>query len=541
MIIHGGRYVVGEGDIVSEEILITVRGCNTADWYVNPINGNDNNSGTSKALAFKTVDKALSKVDGEKNIITLMPGEHTLSKAYQITNDTNIITCPNDDVLVWCDTQTFFRVMQDRKLYLQNIKLRHKCCVLYAKDTLFVNRNNLNTNPIEIKVHKQYCMVETKVINFTVPETMIYSDKYTITGKLVTVDDGTVVANEEMDLYIDGELHSTVTTNANGVFTINNISFLDVNTHTFQVKHKDHKNSNGKTYCRCETEIVSRKVNPIPVTLTAEVSAETKMTNALTPENRSVHALIKSFSIKDYKNNIPPGTLQLIEGTSILETINTSNTAFNYIPTVEGNHTYTLKYIPEHLGYESKTITLTTVAVKTNVVITYSNTEETYAFEEPVIIEGTIKTEDGFILEYGTLKIGLSSLAEISHTNGIFNKSFTGLALGQYTCTAQYTENSFFKSATKTFSFRVIEVGTVVYDTTLPGEHQDVTILDTVPSDTSSYADDDLILVHEGNYPKLLLQDTLDTTDLTEEDIVLLNDDEDDLDVLIVETKEEDD
>lgn len=635
LIINGGIYKVGEGDIVSEELLITVRGCNTADWYVNPVTGNDNNNGKTRNTPFKTVDKALSKVDGEKNIITLAAGEHSLSRAYQITNDTNIITCPNDYVRVWCDAPTFFRVMQDRKLYLQNVTLRHKCCELYAPDTLFINRNNLPTNPLEIKVHKQYCMVETKVINFVVPEDMIYSDTYTITGKLVTVDDGTVVANEEMDFYIDGVLHSSVTTNSNGVFTINNISFNDTNTHTFQVKHKDHKNSNGKTYCRCESENLSRKVRRIPTsisltmpsaiyyndnyavtgflldennngiasktlkvflddtqiqtvttasngkytlnlhaeivgshtikivydelcryleseetvdynilniptTLTANVSSETKMTNALTAQNRSVHALIKSFSIRDHKNNIPPGTLQLVENSSTLETINTSATAFNYIPTVEGSHTYTLKYVPSY-GYEAKTITLTTTAVKTNVIITYSTTQQLFALGETIKITGIIRTEHGFTLAYGTLKMGVSSLTEISHDNGKFSKFFAGLSLGQYTCTAQYTENSFFKSASKTFSFRVIQADTVVYDETLSGEHQDITILETAPSSTSGYAADDLILVQSGNYDRIVLQDTLDTSGLSADDIVLLNDDGDELDVLIVETNDEED
>ncbi|MCR5026988.1 MAG: hypothetical protein K6A34_06075 [Methanobrevibacter sp.] len=631
IILNGGVYKVNEGDIVSEEILIKVRGCNTADWFVNPTTGNDHNNGTSKNTAFKTVDKALSQVDGEKNIITLMEGEHSLSKAYQITNDTNIITCPNDDVTVYCDTPTFFRVMQDKKLYLQNIRLRHKCCVLYAQDTLFINKNNLN-NSLDIKIHQQYCMIETKIIDLVIPEDLIYSDNYTLTGKLVTVDKGTMVANEEMDLYIDGELHSTITTNANGVFTVNNISFTDTNTHTFQVKHKDHKNTNGKTYCKCESETVSRTVRRIPTsiqltipstiyyndnysisgilldennnglasktlkvymdnelqtittnaegrftlnlqasvvgshtikvvydelcryleseitedynilniptTLSANVNSETKLTNALTPENRSVHALIKSFSIRDHKNNVPPGTLQLLENNSTLETINTSGANFDYIPTAAGAHIYTLEYVPEY-GYESKTITLTTTAVKTNVVITYLSSQDLYAFGDTVKIIGTVKTEDGFILEYGTLQLGLSSMTNITHTNGEFSKSFSGLNLGEYTCTASYVENSFFKAATKTFLFRVIEVDTVVYDETLSGEHQDITILDTVPSDMSGYAADDLILVHEGNYPKLLLQDTLDTTGLSNDDMILLDEDGNLLNVLISKRNEE--
>ena len=636
LIINGGIYKVSEGDIVSEEILITVRGCNTADWFVNPVTGNDKNNGTSRTTAFKTVDKALSKVDGEKNIITLLPGDHTLSKAYQITNDTNIITCPNDTVLVWCETPTFFRIMQDKKLYMQNVNLRHKCCLLYAPDTLFVNTNNTANNPLEIKVHKQYCMIETKISNFTIPEDMIYSDTYSITGKLVTVDDGTMVANEQIKLYIDGELHSTVTTDNQGKFTINNISFTDTNTHTFQVKHDDHKNNNGKTYCKCESETVSRTVRRIPTTLsvtypetiyyndnyavtgflldennhgiasktlkvflddtqiqtvttasngkytlnlhaeivgshtikivydelcrylesevsdtftilnipttlTANVSPETKLTNALTDENRSVHALIKAFSIKDHNNNVPPGTLQLLEGTSSLETINTSATRFNYRPTTTGAKTYTLKYVPGY-GYEAKTITLTTTVVKTNVVIRITTAQAYYSLSDDIKVSGTITTEDGFNLGYGTLRIQLAyASSNITNPQRNFSKTFNNPGLGSYTCTVSYDNNSYFNAATKSYSFKVIEVDTVVHDRTLAGEHQDVTILDTAPSDTSGYAADDLILVQSGNYDQIVLQDTLDTTGLTNRDIVLLNEDSDDLDVLIVDIDGEED
>ena len=34
---------------------------------------------------------------------------------------------------------------------MQNIRLRHKCCVLYAPDTLFSNNNNLDTISLEVK------------------------------------------------------------------------------------------------------------------------------------------------------------------------------------------------------------------------------------------------------------------------------------------------------------------------------------------------------------------------------------------------------
>lgn len=634
LILGKGTFQINEGDIVSEEIRITVRGCSTADWYVDAVNGKDTNNGTSRTTAFKTVDKALKSVDGEKNVITLLPGEHTLSKTYKIIQNTNIITCPNDDVLVWCNNPTFFRVSQDTSLYMQNIRLRHKCCVLYAPDTLFSNNNNLDT-PLEIKVHKKYCMIETK-IEYTVPDDLIYSDKFTITGKLLTVDDNLPVANETVDLYIDGAYHSTVTTNTKGVFTVNNLSFNDVKKHTFQILHHDHKNSDGKTYCRCQSEILSRTVrriptsislaispatiyyndnytisgvltdennkgiaskslkvyvddelvntvntdssgkytvtfkaaivgshtvkiiydelcryleseksqdytiNLIPTTLTASVDSQTKLTNKLTTANRSIHALIKSFSIHDHKNKIPPGTLQLLEGNVTLETIQTTGTAFNTIPGSEGTHTYTLKYVADY-GYESKTITLTTKAVKTGVVLSFDNTFNLFAKQKSIELFGSIKTEDGLIFDYGTLKIGLSSLENQVFSNGQFSKTFNKLSVGQYTCTLSYAGNDYFKAASITFPFWVIEAEYVVHDLTQSSEHQDVTILTSAPSNLSGYAEDDLILIDDdiGNYDELILEDTTDTTGLGDDDTILLNDETDDIEVLIVELEDD--
>lgn len=633
LILNKGIFAVNEGDLVSEEIKITVRGCNNADWYVNPYTGKDSNDGTSRSTAFKTLDKALKSVNGEQNVITLLNGEHSLSKTFKITENTNIITCPNDDVLVWCDNPTFFRVMQDTTLYMQNIRLRHKCCVLYAPDTSFINSNNLN-NPLEIKVHKKYCMIETK-IEYSVPDDLIYSDTFTITGKLLTVDDNTPVANESVDLYIDGKYHSTVTTNKNGVFTVNKLSFKDVKTHTFKILHSDHKNSNGKTYCRCESETVSRTVRRIPTTisaaitpatiyyndnytvsgklvdenntgiaskalkiyidneltqtvntdstgkysvtfkasivgahavkivydelcrylesetlkdytinliptiLTAVVDSETKLTDKLTSANRDVHALIKSFTIKDHKNKTPPGTLQLLEGNVTLETIQTTATVFNTIPSTEGTHTYTLKYVPEY-GYESKTITLTTKAVKTGIILTVDNQFNLFAKQKEITLYGSIKTEDGFDLNYGTLKSGLTSLSNQAFSNNEFTVTYSKLNVGQYTFTVSYAENAYFKAATVTFTFYVIEAEYVVHDLTTSTDHQDVTILTSAPTNLSKYAEDDIILIDSqtGNYDELILEDITDESGLTDDDIILLNDETDDLELLIVELED---
>ena len=138
------------------------------------------------------------------------------------------------------------------------------------------------------------------------------------------------------------------------------------------------------------------------------------------------------------------------------------------------------------------------------------------------------------------MKIGLSSLENQVFSNGQFSKTFNKLSVGQYTCTLSYAGNDYFKAASITFPFWVIEAEYVVHDLTQFSEHQDVTILTSAPN-LSGYAEDDLILIDDdiGNYDELILEDTIDTTGLGDDDTILLNDETDDIEVLIVELEDD--
>lgn len=128
-------------DLVSEEIFIHVIGCNDADYYVSE-DGDDDNDGSTKETAFKTVNKALNMVEGTKNIISLLDGEHHLNTAL-ITQNTTILACPQFTPTILCDNRTFFRISQDTQLTLQNINLNQsvvKCMliILYLKTIIIL-------------------------------------------------------------------------------------------------------------------------------------------------------------------------------------------------------------------------------------------------------------------------------------------------------------------------------------------------------------------------------------------------------------------
>ena len=81
------RYEILESD----DLFIIIKGCNTADWFV-ATNGSDSNDG-SIDHPFKTLDKALSMVEGSRNVITLKQGTFPITHEELIDTSTSIISC----------------------------------------------------------------------------------------------------------------------------------------------------------------------------------------------------------------------------------------------------------------------------------------------------------------------------------------------------------------------------------------------------------------------------------------------------------------
>ncbi|MDO5849322.1 MAG: hypothetical protein Q4P18_07290 [Methanobrevibacter sp.] len=139
-----------EFGLESNEITINIRSCNDADWYVNT-EGNDQNDGLTIETAFKTLEKAISVVEGSKNIIVLGDGTYELNDTSTISKNTKIITCPNTTATITCPNTTFFKVSQDCQLYLQNIYFNYSSFKQWIDDCLFTNKN-IDSNFLNIGV-----------------------------------------------------------------------------------------------------------------------------------------------------------------------------------------------------------------------------------------------------------------------------------------------------------------------------------------------------------------------------------------------------
>lgn len=226
--------IIHENDLTSEEIYITVKGCNSADWYVDAENGNDTNNGNSKTTAFKTLKQALSHVEGEKNIISLLNGTYNLTPE-NITENTTITSCPEYNPIITCSDPTFFRVYQNASLTLKNIRLNYKCCDLYSKFTVFKNENNVNY-PLNVKVNSKYCLISTSIVLNKPSETEweAFTD-YILTGELMATED---VSGETVKLLRNNTVVDETTVDTSGAFSFNINTGANVGDVEYQVIHE---------------------------------------------------------------------------------------------------------------------------------------------------------------------------------------------------------------------------------------------------------------------------------------------------------------
>lgn len=226
--------IIHENDLTSEEIYITVKGCNSADWYVDAEKGNDTNNGNSKTTAFKTLKQALSHVEGEKNIISLLNGVYNILPE-NITENTTITSCQEYNPTITCSDPTFFRVYQNASLTLKNIRLNYKCCDWYSKFTVFKNENNVNY-PLNVKVNSKFCLISTSIVLNKPSETEweAFTD-YILTGELMATED---VNGETVKLLRNNTVVDETTVDNTGAFSFNINTGANTGDVEYQVIHE---------------------------------------------------------------------------------------------------------------------------------------------------------------------------------------------------------------------------------------------------------------------------------------------------------------
>lgn len=355
--------IIHENDLASEEIYITVKGCNSADWYVDAENGNDTNNGNSKTTAFKTLKQALSHVEGEKNIISLLNGTYNLTPE-NITENTTITSCPEYNPIITCSDPTFFRVYQNASLTLKNIQLNYKCCDLYSKFTVFKNENNVNY-PLNVKVNSKFCLISTSIVLNKPSETEweAFTD-YILTGELMSTED---VSGETVKLLRNNTVVDETTVDNTGAFSFNINTGANTGDVEYQVIHEK-----SNKFCNSISEPLLmniKKITPeliLPSNIYGSANEDFEipvMVKTKTGFNGSLLAVVK-------ENNNPIDEMELHFNKGVCEVLfryGSTSTGVKeltiivegneYINTVQGNIPVTIGNITRELVDNATTFT----------------------------------------------------------------------------------------------------------------------------------------------------------------------------------------
>ena len=345
-------------DLVSEEIFIHVIGCNDADYYVSE-DGDDDNDGSTKETAFKTVNKALNMVEGTKNIISLLDGEHHLNTAL-ITQNTTILACPQFTPTILCDNRTFFRISQDTQLTLQNINLKSKCCKMHADYTVFKNNNNLNY-PLNVHVAGKFCLISTSIVlDSTVVDEWTALHNYMITGHLVKNDESTdeyttrykdsscvkmdtlnsnnntiSLTGEKVKLLKNGAVINETIVDKDGLFNFTVDSGWIIGSDNYQVVHDE-----TEVCCQSTSETITLNV----VKTTPELILETDLFYANVNEDLQIPFTVKmdtdtAITDEQLRVTLNSDDGEINEVFVIFESDNTATGVLSFTPATTGTNT----------------------------------------------------------------------------------------------------------------------------------------------------------------------------------------------------------
>ena len=241
---HDGLFV--EEGLFSDEIIITVKGCNDGDYYV-ALDGDDAGVG-SRDDPFKTVEHAFSVVEPNE-IIVLVDDEYHISETIIVPCSCTLVSCAEDYSTLLPAQSTVFQVEQDVQFTMIGVGMKYKCCELFSENTVFWNNNPTN-NPVNIALNRPVgCKPLTEILLEDI-EDINAGENITIAGSIVQIDRRTEAEtplnNATVQIYLNNVKLSDLTSNNNG--EISNTYLMDTaDDYTLQVVYEENESYCGST------------------------------------------------------------------------------------------------------------------------------------------------------------------------------------------------------------------------------------------------------------------------------------------------------
>jgi len=410
---------IGQDLFATEELTVTVRGCNSADWYVNPSTGDDTNDGTTINTPFRTINKALTMVNGEQNLIVLTSGTYTINNPLSVNTSSTVLGCGNA-IIENTTNYKFFKIAQNQRLNLQDLTLTHDTSSEIITNHNWIN-NNKNNNPLYVVISEganktlTYLTLNTDKSVYTIGETV------QITG-LLTDDEETTLSGKSIKIYVNNELVDTVTTLNNGTFS-KNVTVETSGNVTIRAVF------DGDEDYRSSMANVNITVNKKPVTITFS-------------SNKASYVLGETITLtgtlKQASTNIGSASIEIYDGETLLDTVTTlSNGTFSKTITAE-----TVESKSFHAVYNGNATYESATSSNVNVTITKRTPTISLLTSKSSVITGDSYILSGALLYNGTgvanasvkLYQGQSVIDTITTANdGTFSKTITSTAEGTFT------------------------------------------------------------------------------------------------------------
>ena len=418
--IHAYTFKYYEDDVFiceSDELFITLKGCDDADIYIST-DGDDNNDG-SKNKPVKSFEKAVNLVESNKSLIFVGAGDYYLKNTLNINKSCTITHCQNGEVNIHSPTKVVFNIMPDTVLNLVNVNCWFRDFVYRA--VMDTHSNNSKTGIISGVTVTTGNTKKDPVLTCTVDkDTGVVGDTLTFTPHLSDDATGSIVYTVDGAEYTKnvGETFS-YKFNKSGSFTVSAVY-------------------SGDDSYQGATASVLVTISKINLVFTGSASS----TNVYVGETVTISGTLETSTgspLGNVKIIDGAGQVQAITGatgvwsfTSVEDTVGTSG--WSLYPDLDWNKYNTVENVDIQITTRKRTTVLTCTVDKTSVTV-----------GETVTLTATVKS-DGVNVNEGQVDFGDGVLVDVS--NGTAVKTFTKTTPTVLTVTPSYKGTSTYTTAT---------------------------------------------------------------------------------------------
>lgn len=418
--IHAYTFKYYEDDVFiceSDELFITLKGCDDADIYIST-DGDDNNDG-SKNKPVKSFEKAVNLVESNKSLIFVGAGDYYLKDTLNINKSCTITHCQNGEVNIHSPTKVVFNIVPDTVLNLVNVNCWFRDFVYRA--VMDTHSNNSKTGIISGVTVNTSNTKKDPVLTCTVDkDTGVVGDTLTFTPHLSDDATGSIVYTVDGAEYTKnvGETFS-YKFNKSGSFTVSAVY-------------------SGDDYYKGATASVLVTISKINLVFTGSASS----TNVYVGETVTISGTLKTSTgspLANVRIIDGAGQVKAITGgtgvwsfTSVEDTVGTSGWSLH--PDLDWDKYNTPKNVDIQITVRKRTTVLTCTVDKTSVTV-----------GETVTLTATVKS-DGVNVNEGQVDFGDGVLVDVS--NGTAVKTFTKTTPTVLTVTPSYKGTSTYTTAT---------------------------------------------------------------------------------------------